>query len=390
MNYDFNQKVDRRNMASIRELAMPEAVKKAGLISSWGAEFEFKTAPFIIEAIKDWANKGLAAYCIEDDVLLNSIVYWMKIHRNWHIEKEWMVPTYGLTSSVATICRAFTNKGDGIIGLGPVYHMTWEAVELNERVHVDCPLLFDGDNYSIDYEKLEVLMAKPENKVFTFCNPHNPIAKVWGKEDLIKIAELAMKYNMIVYSDEIFADTVYEGVEMLTFDQVVDESFLWIVATSLGKTYSMTGIGQANLIIKDKELRDSFIKQRDIDHYGSFNPLMRAAYLSGYTEEGSIWVKEMMAYCYENYMYLKNFFEENIPQMKIIKPEGTYILWIDCRGFGFSTAEEYERFFSQAGFACDEGSRYGSEPGFIRMNIAAPRTEIEKVMEAFKLALAVK
>jgi cystathionine beta-lyase len=381
MGYDFSSRVDRTGMASIRELTTPDAVKNAGLISCWGAEFEFKTAPFIIQAIKDWADKGLAAYCIEDDALLNAIRNWMKYHRNWEIRNEWIVPTYGLTCSVATICRTFTNPGDGIIGLGPVYHMTWEAVELNGRVHIDCPLLFDGNNYSIDYINLEKVMAKPENKVFTFCNPHNPIAKVWGREDLVKIAGLAIKYDKIIYSDEIFADTVYEGVEMLTFDQVVEQPLKWIVATSLGKTYSMTGIGQANLIIRDEKLRERFINQRDIDHYGSFNPMMRAAYFAGYTEEGSRWVKEMMNYCYENYLYLDQFLKDNIPEMKVIKPDGSYILWIDCRGLRLRTAEEYETFLQKAGFACDEGSRYGSEPGFVRMNLSAPKKELERVME---------
>ncbi len=387
MEYDFNTRVDRTGMASIRELVMPETTKNAGLISCWGAEFEFKTAPFVIQAIKDWADRGLAAYCCEDDVLLETITNWMKMHRGWNIKKEWIVPTYGLTCSVATICRAFTKPGDGIIGLGPVYHMTWEAIELNGRVHVDCPLLFDGNTYMIDYEKLEVLMAKPENKVFTFCNPHNPIAKVWGREDLIKIAELALRYDKIIYSDEIFADTVYEGIEMLTFDQVTSQPLKWIVATSLGKTFSITGVGQANLIIKDKKLREQFIKQRDKDHYGSFNPMMRAAYFGGYTEEGSRWVKEMMKYCYENYLFLNDFFKENIPEMKIIKPEGSYILWIDCRGFGFRTAQEYDTFFEEAGFACDEGSRYGSEPGFIRINLAAPKKELVRVMVTLKAAV---
>ena len=388
MRYDFETKVDRTGMASIREAMMPATVKERDFISCWGAEFEFKTAPCVIQAIKDWADQGVAAYCHTDDALLHTITNWMKMHRNWKIEKEWIVPTYGLTHSVATICRAFTEPGDGIIGLEPVYHMTWEAVELNKRVHVDCPLILEDTTYHIDYERLEELMANPKNKVLTFCNPQNPIAKVWGKEDLIKIAELAMKYNKIIYSDEIFADTVYEGVEMLTFDQVTKRPLKWIVATSLGKTFSMTGIGQANLIIKDRGLREQFIEQRDIDHYGSFNPMMRAAYFGGYTMEGHRWIKEMMKYCYQNYQFLDHFMKEYIPEMKIIPPQGTFILWVDCRGLGFQTEDDYMAFFHRAGFACDGGERYGSEPGFIRMNIAAPAPELHKIMESLRKAVA--
>ena len=384
MESDFQYKVDRSNMASIREVTTPESVRKKGFVSFWGAEFEFKTAPCVIKAIRDWAEKGLAAYCTEDEALLAVIKEWMKMHRGWDIQTQWIVPAYGLTASVATICRAFTEPGDGIIGFDPVYHMTWEAVELNRRIHVDCSLLYDGREYAIDYDKLEELLAKPENKILTFCNPHNPIGKVWGREDLLHIAELVHKYDKIIYSDEIFADTIFEGVEMLTFSQVTEKPLKWIVATSLGKTFSMTGIGQANLIIQDTALREAFIRQRNIDHYGSFNPMMRAAYFGGYSEEGRRWVKDLMRYCYGNYKYLQEYLSAFIPEMKIVKPDGTYILWIDCRGFGFETAEEYEYFFNEAGFACDDGTRYGSEPGFIRMNLAAPRQEIVKVMESLR------
>jgi len=381
MKYDFNTKVDRSGMASIRELTMPETVREAGYVSFWGAEFEFQTAPCVTRAIQEWAGKGLAAYCYMDDTLLRVIQDWMRHHRGLEIRTEWVVPTYGLTCSVAAICRAFTNPGDGVIGLGPVYHMTWEAVELNGRVHVDCPLVLENGQYSIDFGRLEELMARSENKVFAFCNPHNPIAKVWDREDLKQIADLALKYDIIVYSDEIFADTVYEGVDMLTFSQVTDRPLKWIVGTSIGKTFSITGVNQANLIIAHSRLREAFIKQRDIDHYGSFNPMMRAAYLGGYTEEGSLWVKEMMKYCYGNYQYLEQYLAENIPQMKIIKPDGSYILWIDCRGLGLKSNEEYESFFNWVGLACDDGTRYGSEAGFIRINLAAPREELVKVFK---------
>ena len=387
MKYDFDTRVDRSGMASIRELMTPESVKEKGMVSFWGAEFEFQTAPCVTEAIVNWARKGLAAYNCEDEAFFALVKNWMKLHRGWEIETDWIVPTYGLSFSVGTIARAFTEPGDGFIGLGPVYHMTWEPIELNDRKHVDCPLLFDGETYHIDYEKLETLLAEPSNKVLTLCNPHNPIARVWNREELTRLAELVYRYDKILYSDEIFADTVYEGVEMLTIDQVTDKPVKWIVATSLGKTFSMTGVGQANIIIKDKALRDAFLKQRDKDHYGSFDPMMRAAYFGGYTEEGSSWVKAMMAYCWGNYELLDSFCKEYIPKIKVIRPQGTYIVWADCSGFGFDSAEKLDDFFKSAGFVCDQGVRYGSEPGFVRINLAAPRAELLKVLSSLQSAV---
>jgi len=245
-------------------------------------------------------------------------------------------------------------------------------------------LIFEGTKYSIDFDALEKLMSEPKNKILSFCNPHNPIGKVWGKEDLKKIAELAYQYDMILYSDEIFADTVYEGVDMLTFDQVTELPVKWIVSTSLGKTFSMTGISQANIIIREKTTREAFLKQRDIDHYGSFNPMMRAAYFAAYTTQGSIWVKELMKYCYENYLFVDRFLKENIPWMKVIKPDGTYILWIDCKDLKLETDKAYQSIFETANFICDYGTTYASEPGFIRINLAVPKQELEKVFFALK------
>ena len=386
MDYTFDTCVDRSNMSSIRELKMSEMAREKGFISCWGAEFEFKTAPCVTRAIVDWAQKGLAAYNVMDDTLLTCIQNWMAMHRDWQIEKDWIVPTYGLTCSVATICRAFTREGDGLIGFDPVYHVTWDPVELNNRRHVNCQLLFENGQYRIDFDALEQLCKDPTNRIITFCNPQNPIGKVWGREDLKKVAELAYKYDKIIYSDEIFADLVYEGVEMLTFDQVTDKPVKVIVATSLGKTFSFTGVGQANLIIRDSKLRETFIRQRDIDHYGSFDPMMRAAYLGGYTQEGQQWIYSMMAYCRETFLQLEAYLKEWIPQMKPVCPDGTFILWIDCRDFGCRDSNELEQLFDSAGFCCDMGDQYGG-PGFIRINLAAPRKEIFRVMESLRCTL---
>jgi cystathionine beta-lyase len=270
-----------------------------------------------------------------------------------------------------------------VIGFEPVYHMTWEAVELNGRNHISCPLILKDSTYRMDYERLEELCKNPKNKIITVCNPHNPIAKVWGREDLRRIAEVAYKYDKSIYSDEIFADQIYEGIEMLTFGQVIDLPLKVIVATSLGKTFSMTGVGQGNLIISNKELREAFVHQRNIDHYGSFNPMMRVAYLSGYTKEGRDWIREMMKYCWQTYLELEKYLAKYIPQMKPIRPEGSFILWIDCRMFGFEHDILLQELLQSGGLVCDMGMQYGSEPGFIRVNLAAPRREILRVFESF-------
>ncbi len=387
MPLEFDTLADREGLSTIRELCTPREVKDAGLISLWGAEFEFRIPDFFIEGLKKWLDTGTIAYSAVDNSYLQLVAEWMKSQRNWEIEKEWIVVTYGMTHSAGTICRAFTEPGDGFIGLTPTYHNTFKPALLNGRVKVDCPLLFEENTYSIDYELLEQLMKKPENKVLVFCNPHNPIAKVWGREDIQKIGKLAFENDIIIYSDEIFADTVYEGVPMYTFDQVCDFDVKCITGTSLGKTFSMTGVPHGNMIIRNKELRDAFLVQRNKDHFGSFNPMVRAAYFSGYSRTGSEWLKEMMKYCWNNYLWLDAYCKEYLPQMKVIQPQGTYILWIDCRELGLENDEAYEKFFEEAGCICDVGETYGCEPGFIRINISVPFEELKKVIQRLHLSI---
>lgn len=388
MQYDFETRVDRQNLATIRELKTPESVKTLGFISLWGAEFEFMMPPFIIKGLKDWLDSGTIAYTAVDEDYLTCVSQWMKLQRQWEIETDWIVPTYGLSHSVGTICRAFTEPGDGVIGLTPTYLNTFNPVHLNDRIQVNCPLIYDKGGYSIDYDKLERLMQSPRNKVLSFCNPHNPIAKVWGRQDLEKIAQLAIENDIIIYSDEIFAETVYEGVEMLTFDQVFPHKDLkCIVGTSLGKTYSMTGISHANMIIKNEPLRQAFLKQRNRDHFGSLDPLVRASYFAGCTQEGSQWLKAMMAHCHRNYLWMDAYFKKEIPQLKIIEPEGSYILWIDCQALGFETDEAYEAFFESAHCIWDVGTTYDGDVGFVRMNLSVPFEDLKKVIYQLKSAV---
>lgn len=384
METEFDKLVNRKGLATIRELTTPKEVDDAKLISLWGSEFEFPIPIFIRDGIKNWIDSGTISYSAIDNTFLELIKNWHNLNRNWEIEKEWIVSTYGHTHSVGTMVRAFTEEGDGIIGLTPTYHNTFKPAIYNGRKKVDCPLIFENNEYFINFKLLEQLMKEEKNKILAFCNPHNPIAKVWGREDLIKIAKLAYDNDVIIYSDEIFAECIYENVEMLTFSQVVDFDVKWIVGTSLGKCFSLTGVPQANMIIKNKNLREKFLEQRDKDHYGSLNPMIRASYFSAYTDLGNKWLKEMMKYCYKNYLWIDEYLKKELPMLKVIKPEGTYILWIDCRKLNLKNDDEYSEFFTNAKCICDVGTTYGGEVGFIRINLSLPLEEIKKVMYNLK------
>lgn len=279
----FDTRVDRSGMSTVKQAMTPAAIEESGLLSLWGAEFEFPTADFVIDAVVRWAKRGLYAYTVEDEAFLELVRSWLASQRGWEIEPEWIVPVYGITSALATAMQAFTGEGDGIVGLDPCYHMYWEAVELSSRRRVSSPMLFDGERYGIDWPDLEAKLAAPENRLLVFCNPHNPTGKVFSRGELERIAELAGKYGVVVFNDEIFAECVYPGVEMPTFGQLPNCAARVITAVSLGKWLSFTGTNQANLIIPDAETRERFRARRDREFYGSMNPMLRPAYRASNT-----------------------------------------------------------------------------------------------------------
>lgn len=383
----FDILVDRSGMTTVKQSLTPPCVTKSGHVSMWGAEFEFPTAPFVVDAIVEWAKKGLYAYTVEDEAFREQVCWWMQYRRSWHIEPEWIVPVYGITSSLATAMRAFTGPSDGIIGMTPGYHMYWHAVELSGRNKIPTRLRYDGKAYSIDWDDLERKMAVPENKILLVCNPHNPLAKVFSREDALLIAELAEKHDVILFNDEIFAECLYEGVTFHSVHQAAAPAVKCITATSLGKWLSFTGTNQANLIISHEELRKAFLAERDREFYGSMNPMMVPAYRAAYTIEGDMWARDMMNYVRENYLLVDSCLGTRIPGFKAIRPEGTFILWVDATDFCSDAKQLHEFLSNKAYFHVDPGPQYDGDPGFFRMSLSIPRAELARNLQALEKAV---
>lgn len=382
----FDTRVDRIGMSTVKQAFTPASVASSGIISLWGAEFEFPTAPFVIDAVVKWAQKGLYAYTVEDNHYRELVRQWMHNVRRWDISADWIVPVYGITASLATLMRTITEPGDGIIGLDPGYHMYWKAVELSGRRKVTSRMLFDGDSYSVDWDDLQEKMADPANKILLVCNPSNPTGKVFSSEELTHFSRLAAQYNVIIFNDEIFAECIYPGGEMHTFGQLPVSYTKIVTATSLGKWLSFTGTNQANLIIPDEQLRAAFLAERDREFYGSMNPMMLPAYYAAYTPEGAAWADELMRYVAENYHIVDEFFRKELPTFRAISPQGTFILWVDARAFCADEAKLIRFFNEQACFHVDPGTQYGGDPGFFRMTLSVPRAELKKALSSLKQA----
>ncbi len=381
MRYDFDTAVDRSGIGNMIEEWQPPAIRDAGLTSYWGAEFGFRTAPAIVDAVRKAAENGLFGYTIATPDYLDRVVWWFENRRGTRIRPEWILPTHGVIFSLATSIRAFTEPGEAIITLTPGYRRYNQAAERLGRKVSESPLVLRNGRYHIDFEDLEARMSEAANRLLVLCNPNNPTGTIWGIHDLERIAELAGRQGVLVFSDEIFAEVVFGEASIPPYHSVAGEGAECITCGSLGKCFGLTGVNHSNVVIPNARLRERFLIQRNSDHYGSIDPFLHAALLGAYTEEGAAWLDAMLEYVWGNYLFIDSFFREHLPAVSVLKPEGTYVLWIDFRGLGLE-AGELNRFLLEEALLClDPGESYGGPAGYMRMNISVPRREIERSLE---------
>jgi cystathionine beta-lyase len=378
MSFDFDTTVDRSGIGNMIEARQSQAIRAAGLSSYWGAEFGFRTAPAIVEALKKAADNGLFGYTVATPEYLDRVVWWFERRRGAKIRPEWILPSHGVIFSLASSIRAFTEPGEAIITLAPGYRRYNQAAERLGRKVVECPLKLEKGRYRIDFEDLETQMGESGRRILVLCNPNNPTGTVFGVRDLERIAELAERKGLLVYSDEIFAEIVFDGATIPPYHSVAGEGAECIVCSSLGKSFGLTGVNHANVLIPEAGLRDRFLLQRNADHYGSIDPFLHAALLGAYTEEGAAWLDAMLEYVWGNYLFVDSFFKERLPCVSVLRPEGTYVLWIDFRGLGLNAGELDRFLFEEALFCLDPGENYGAPAGYMRMNISLPRREIQR------------
>ena len=379
MDYEFDKLADRSGTGNEKYDGLSEAFKKAGAISYSGAELDVKTAPCIREALAKRALDGIYGYTRADEKYMNAVIGWMKACRDWDIKEEWIVPSYGTMQAICTAIRAFTKEGDGIIVQPPVYLLYSREIERTGRKVADNPLIYDNGVYSMDFDGLEEVMAQEKNKLMILCNPHNPIMDIWDRDVLERVVELADKHNVIVVSDEIFAEHSYGG-RVTPYSEV--GAGHCIVTTSLGKAFNFTGSSHANAVIPDEKIREAYIKQRNADHFGSIDPFIYTALTAAYCKDGKEWIEALLEYSAENERIIKEFFAEHFPEVTICRHRAGTLLWIDLNSFGMSEEELQGFLKDEALILADTGSIYGHGGScFIRMEIGTPRGILVKALE---------
>ena len=376
--YDFDKIIERKGTNSVKYDG--DKAQNAGMIPMWVADMDFETLPEVKAALIKRAEHGIFGYAAVTDDYYQAVINWMKDRHDFDVLKEWIVCTPGVVTALKLAVKAFTKENDNVMIMKPVYYPFDASIKLNDRNVIECPLVLNED-YSCDYELFEKTIVDHDVKMFILCNPHNPIGKVWKKEELYNIGMICKKHGVIVVSDEIHMDFVYEGNKHIPFYNV-DESFkeFAIICSAPSKTFNLAALQTSNIIIANETLREEFKKVKNINGVNDPNIFGLEACQAAYTY-GHQWVDELLVYLQGNIDFMISFFKEYMPEVKVIKPEGLYLIWVDMRALGLNDAELESFLLDNAKLWLDEGYIFGTGgSGFERFNVACPKATLEKAL----------
>ncbi len=384
----FDEVINRCNTNSLKWDALEERFGRSDLLPLWVADMDFRAPEAVIKALKNVAEHGIFGYTVRPDSFYDSLISWFKRRHQWKIEKESILVSPGIVPALSLLVQAFTEPGDHVIIQSPVYHPFFHVVEQNNRKLVDNPLVLNRDKYEINFDDLEQKLREHPCKLMLFCSPHNPAGRVWTKEELVKVGELCKKYNVLIISDEIHCDLIYKGHRHIPFASLSkDFQDISITCVAPSKTFNLAGLQSSALIIPNENLRQQYKRSLKIENSDMLNSFAIAAFEAAYNE-GEEWLDELMEYLEENLKFLTSFIEEEIPEVRVIPPEGTYLIWLDFRQLGLNAKELESLLLNQAKVALNQGYIFGETgKGFARINIACPRKTLEKALHNIKDAV---
>lgn len=390
MKYDFETVIKRANTGSAKYEQMkgwnPNVSEDVVPFSV--ADMELKNAPEIIEGLKKYIDSTILGYTMPTENYISSVCGWMKRRHNWDVKPEWIVGSPGVVGAFYSAIKAITEPGDGIIIMTPVYYPFFSAIGKNQRNLVRNPLIQDGDTYLVDYDDLEEKAKDPRNKVLLFCSPHNPVGRVWKRDELEKIADICLRNNVVIISDEIHFDLIMPGHEHIVFASISEAAANnMIVCTAPSKTFNLAGMHTSNIIIPNKEIRDMYLREVESNGFFSLNIMGYKACEIAYNECGE-WLDELVGLVHHNHKVLKGFMNEHLPEVKVFPLEGTYLQWMDFNDLGYDKDELERLLHMEAEVFFDEGYVFGEEGnGFERMNIACPTKVMVEGLERLKKTL---
>jgi cystathionine beta-lyase len=381
MKYNFDEIIDREGTNCIKYDARKAYFGSENLIPMWVADMDFRSPGFISEAIRERAQHELFGYFLKPESYFQSIIDWMNIRHSWKIQKEWILYAPGVVPAINMAVLVYTQPGDKIIIQPPVYFPFFTAIKNHDRLISYNPLKEKDGYYTMDYKQLESIIDE-RTKMLILCSPHNPVGRVWRKEELLKLCEICLKHNILILSDEIHADLTFKGIKHIATASLSEEIAARTVSFfASSKTFNLAGLASSNLIISDKNLRDQYSKLQDNLHITSGNIFGVLTTEVAY-RNGMEWLNQLMEYLEINLDFLTDFICQKMPQIKVMRPEATYLVWLDFRKLGLSQKELKEFLIEKAGLGLNDGTTFGTGgEGYMRINIACPKSLLNEALE---------
>ena len=366
-----------------REMGMLEDV-----LPLWVADMDFPTAPAVLERLHALAEHGIFGYTGVKDAYFSAVHNWYAQRFGWETQRSWLVTTPGVVFAIAIAIRAFTQKGDAILIQQPVYYPFANKVTENDRQLVVNPLVLKNGRYEMDFADMERKIVDYHVKMLLLCSPHNPVGRVWTKKELLRVGEICQKHGVLVVSDEIHADFTYAGHTHRVFASVKSEfADFTIICTAPSKTFNLAGLQNSNIFIPNRQLRHAYKKELSACGCGGTNCMGMAACQAAY-EAGADWLEQLKQYLAGNLAYIRQFLREKLPDIALIEPDGTYLVWLDLRKLGLTEQRQRQLIVQDAKLWLDTGTLFGQGgEGFERINIACPRTTIEQAMQRLEHAV---
>lgn len=386
--YDFDKPVDRRNSDCLKYDFAVQRGRPADVLPLWVADMDFPVAREIEDALVARCRHGVFGYSEADAAYFDVVRAWYAKHFAWETREEWLTKTPGVVFALAMAVKAYTNPGDAVLLQRPVYYPFSEVIVGNGRRVVNSPLRRQDGGYVMDFDDLERKITAHKIKLLFLCSPHNPVGRVWTREELRRVGDICLRHRVLVVSDEIHADFCWDGSKHTVFAALGEEyADNCVVCTSPSKTFNIAGLQASNIFIPNAALRSAFRRQVDAAGYSQLNALGLVACRAAYAG-GEDWLRQVKAYIRANIAFTKNYLAQYLPQLRLGETQGTYLLWLDCGALGMSAAEREQWLWHKARLWLDSGALFGAEgEAFERLNVACPRVTLLQALARLRAAV---
>ncbi len=386
--YDFTKKIERSNTNAEKYTLRKELFGTEDVLPAWVADMDIATPPFVLDAVKKRLEHPIIGYEEFPQSAKEAQVRWIAKHHDKHYNTSQLLYSHSVVASISVAIQALSDIGDEIIVQTPIYPPFFHQVHKNGRKVLRNPLKKREDgSYTFDLEQLRQIIT-PKTKMLLLCNPHNPVSRSWSKEELEALLHIAKEHNLIIFSDEIHSDLVFEPNRHTPFASLEEAGKLCISAYGPGKTFNMAGFAISTVAIEDATLRERFKALYDAIHFAQGASLSHVAFEAAYTY-GDTWLKELKAHLWHNYTRLQNILQKYDHLIRLTPLEATYLAWLDCRGMGLKDKELREWFVKEAKLGLNAGLAFGKEgSGYMRLNFAVPSETMDAILQRLEGALA--